>query len=220
MTECLINECSKSAYIRGLCRHHYKQDLLEKAPKCSVDDCSNPSYTKGWCEMHYGRMRSHGSMNKPKWKPRVIPGNRNKGAAHNRHKHGLTGTPTYKAWSGMKRRCYCEKDPNFKHWGGRGIKVCARWLDSFDNFLEDMGLCPSGMTIDRENNDGDYEPGNCRWADRTTQSRNRRFSRVTPEIVEQIRADRRDGKKLQWLSFKYKIGLSHVHRIVNYESWK
>ena len=74
----------------------------------------------------------------------------------------------------MKSRCYDENDKDYPKWGGRGIKVCKAWTDSFAEFYKDMGERPYGHTIDRINNEGDYEPGNCRWALPKTQSNNTR----------------------------------------------
>lgn len=88
-------------------------------------------------------------------------------------KHGMYGTSTYQIWQDMKRRCYAENRPAWKHYGGRGIKVCDRWLD-FENFYEDMGVRPDGMSIERVDNDKGYEPGNCRWATLKEQHRNYR----------------------------------------------
>lgn len=77
----------------------------------------------------------------------------------------------------MLNRCYNEKVDRYPHYGGRGIKVCDRWRYSFMNFYQDMGSCPDGMSIERENVDGDYEPNNCIWASTKTQSRNRTDTR-------------------------------------------
>jgi len=89
-------------------------------------------------------------------------------------KHGLTGTKTYRAYVHMIDRCYNKRDKSYKHYGGRGIAVCDRWKESILHFVEDMGLSPEGLTLDRINCDGDYEPENCRWATQKVQQNNRR----------------------------------------------
>lgn len=80
---------------------------------------------------------------------------------------------TYRSWSAMKNRCLCVTSSNFKNYGGRGIKVCERWK-SYEFFLEDMGCRPEGKTLDRLDVNGDYEPGNCRWATSKEQMDNQR----------------------------------------------
>lgn len=100
-------------------------------------------------------------------------------------RHGMTNTKTWKAWSSMLERCTNEKSPSFHRYGARGIGVCERWKD-FANFLEDMGHKPAGKSIDRIDNDGNYEPNNCRWADAKTQSRNRSSSVVVTLNGEKV----------------------------------
>lgn len=83
------------------------------------------------------------------------------------------------SYRNMLSRCYNPKSTGYRHYGGRGVKVCERWRESFLNFLEDMGERPEGLTLDRINPKGNYEPSNCRWADAFTQSRNKRDSILT-----------------------------------------
>lgn len=91
-----------------------------------------------------------------------------------RLKHGKSHTPIHNIWHNMMQRCYNPRTNNWKDYGGRGIKVCYRW-HRFENFYADMGDPPVGLTLDRKDNNKGYSKGNCRWASRSVQSRNRRI---------------------------------------------
>ena len=90
------------------------------------------------------------------------------------HTKNKINTKTYNSYIGMKQRCYYVNHKFYENYGGRGIIMCDRWLESFNNFLEDMGERPEGCTIDRINSDGNYTPDNCRWSTTSEQSKNRR----------------------------------------------
>lgn len=94
---------------------------------------------------------------------------------HRNVTHGKTGTPEHRIWSGIKNRCSNQNDKCYKYYGGRGVRVCQRWQDSFENFLEDVGYRPDpSLSLDRIDPRGDYEPGNVRWLTIQEQQRNKR----------------------------------------------
>lgn len=97
-------------------------------------------------------------------------------------KHGKSRTQTHKTWCDIKSRCLCLTDHAYKDYGGRGITVCDRWRYSFEAFYEDVSKLPhfneKGFTLDRIDNDGNYEPNNVRWVDRITQGNNKRNNRL------------------------------------------
>lgn len=126
-----------------------------------------------------------------------------------RVKHDSCGHPAYQSWTAMRRRCQDKNMTAYSNYGGRGISVCAEW-QTFEGFWEDMGaLWRQGLTIERNDNDGNYEPGNCRWATYKEQSHNKRNTVLvdTPwGLLAQSEAARRGGISLGALIHRMKTG--------------
>lgn len=145
--------------------------------KCKQPDCDRDAYAREWCRMHYERWRAHGD-------PTI---NKN-------DKGGIRGHFMYGAWNQMINRCHNPRNSSYGRYGARGVRVCERWRDDFRNFLADMGERPEGMTLDRIDPYGDYEPSNCRWATMKQQRANR-----TSDGDKRMRDAARKAKKAYWL---------------------
>lgn len=145
---------------------------------CSVQDCWEKISCRGYCKSHYNQ-----------WY-----GNRPVGKVASREYHGLVDIPEYDIWIKMKTRCNNPSDKDFPEWGGRGIKVYDEWQTSFKAFLNYMGRRPSSKhSIDRIDNDGNYEPGNVRWATVKEQANNKRLYKANKtgcSGIYKIRDDR------------------------------
>lgn len=123
-----------------------------------------------------------------------------------RYKH-----PLYKTWVKMRERCLSEKSDAYRNYGGRGIKICDRWRDSFHDFTVDMGERPENTTLDRIDSDGDYIPENCRWASKKEQARGRRKTRwfvIDGEKMCLVDVAEKYNIKRETLHRRLKMGMS------------
>lgn len=135
-------------------------DKIRWLCKC---DCGNYTIVQG-SNLRSGHVKSCGCLSKESTAIRSTT-------------HGMYGSPTHKAWIGMKARCNNPNIKHFKHYGGRGIKVCKQW-NKFESFYKDMGEKPEGLTLERIDTNGNYEPSNCKWATWKEQERNRTNNRL------------------------------------------
>jgi len=153
---------------------------------CKLPDCDRDVMYKDRqiCQLHYQRWWRNGSYKTMQ------------------NQSGMSTSSEYRAWFSLIQRCTKPEHKQYKNYGGRGITVCERWLYSLKNFYEDMGECPTGKQIDREDNDGNYEPQNCRWVTPHEQSLNRRMP--TNNTSGFIGVNRYYDKWMAGIKYKYK----------------
>ena len=134
--------------------------------------------------------------------------------------HGLHKSTEYGSWDGMKRRCYNKASKDYERYGGRGITMCDRWKDSFENFIADIGFKPTiKHTLDRINNDGNYELSNCKWATPKQQAQNRRGGILTKEAVIKIRSLSETKTPIE-LALMFGVSRRTICSVNNRESWR
>ena len=128
--------------------------------------------------------------------------------------HGLSDTFEHRVWQGMRSRCRNPNTQSYARYGGRGISVCARW-DDFSKFIEDVGKSPSSKhSLDRINNNGNYEPGNCRWATRIEQARNQSRTKVSMSDAMSILKLRSQGLSRKAISARMSVSVGNVDQVI------
>jgi len=193
----------ESDVLLSLYRQNYRtQDVSMKT--CKIEGCERKYWAKGYCTEHYQRFKAHGDPLFTKIEM-----------------HGMRHIPEYQVWANMKDRCYNKNNKLFHRYGGRGIIVCERWIDSFLAFFTDMGLKPfQKAQIDRVDNDGNYEPSNCKYATHKENTRHTSTTKLTMQIVKEIREIYKTGKtSCKKLAVLYGISYRHVRNIVSNKRW-
>lgn len=135
-------------------------------------------------------------------------------------KHGLTRTPIHEVWSAMRKRCLMSWHQSYKDYGGRGISICEEWKDNltaFNDWAQKNGWM-EGLQIERINNDGNYEPSNCKWATIKEQSRNRRSTKLSLDKAKEIR-ERKSSHTLRELAGIYGVNISCISKVINNKRW-
>lgn len=134
--------------------------------------------------------------------------------------HGMTNSREFTSWKDARARCSRKTRPEYPHYGGRGIRVCDAWNASFEQFYRDMGPCPDGMTLERMNVNGNYEPGNCVWASPAIQARNKRNSKLRQADVDEIRRLYDGGTPRTLIAQQFDISPAYVGSIAQFKVWK
>ena len=211
MRKCEVEGCDKKHHASGYCKKHYMIFKRHGDPRagsfrigCEVDGCNNKYFAKGYCSNHYSRFTKYGD---PLYTKTEL--------------HGLSKSSEYRVWVDIKTRCYNKNANQFDRYGGRGINICDKWKYSFSAFYKDMGEKPFPKAqIDRIDNDGNYEPDNCRWVTHVINVRNSSCSKITIQKVNEVRTQYNNGEStITELSEIYGVNRRIIQNIIRQKTW-
>jgi hypothetical protein len=178
-----------------------KENPTQITDFCVIKGCDNEIRSVGFCAHHYDIWNRYGHPLALTLVRTVTP--------KNKERH---------AWHAIKARCFNTKAQNYAGYGGRGITVCDRWL-VLENFLSDMGPAPLGSSIERLDNNGHYEPSNCKWATWAEQARNKRHTKLNIAIVAQAKAEKAKGVSIAQIARDLGLKYDTVYQAVTGQSW-
>lgn len=168
---------------------------------CSIENCGAKHHSHGFCRKHAWHFKQNGD-------PKI----------QRYERHGKD-KKTYNVWYQMVDRCTNPKNRAYVNYGAKGVKVCDKWM-RFEDFYEDMGQQPVGLTLERKNNALGYCPDNVIWASRATQQRNTSRTKLSIDIARDIRQKRDEGMKMQDIADLHNISAAYVSQIVSLKIWK
>lgn len=213
---CSASQCHNQVHANGYCQFHnnrfrrHGDPLYEpecRAPsRCQVERCERSAFALGYCQKHYANLYRHedplyAQTTSKEWQ--------------RRRSH-----PLHSRYMAMITRCYNAKAANFPDYGGRGIRVCGRWLQNFWTFVNDIGV-PKDPTLQlhRINNDGPYEPGNVEWVTVASNSRTRRSTVLTQSMADAIREERSAGTTITAIAAAHRVSISTAHSVLTGTRW-
>lgn len=213
---CNLDCCTNKFHSKGLCSKHYRQylkhgrltpelEIKEKLTNCKIPSCENKGIiVKGLCRKHYTQMETHGRLRPDSEK----------------EYHGLKNTVEYQLWCNIKERCFNKNGKSYKFYGGRGITMSNEFENSFKAFYNHIGKRPSkNLSIDRIDNNKNYERGNLRWATKSKQAINRRKRRTNKSGTTGVHWHKQSERWRSYISVnkvsKYLGSFNNIEEAIN-----